>query len=166
MNHNFSCLKCQLTSYQSILFLVIREPGTAPIKGKATNAAVFIHSDIFWKWFYFIPIFSLFGQVTIFFCFDKNDGLRNTEKHATNSWFYFRRWAAESLISKKIHFFINHHPINNRQKIRRKRWVRIIFLHLYKMASPLILWSSRRSSTGSFYEFATECTEYLGGTVK
>ena len=39
-------------------------------------------------------------------------------------------------------------------------------LHLYKMASPLILWPSRRSSTGSFYEFATECTEYLGGTVK
>lgn len=69
-----------------MLFLVIREPGTAPIKGKATNAAVFIHSDIFKNDFILSqPIPDIFGQVTIFFCFDKNDGLRNTEKHATNS---------------------------------------------------------------------------------
>ena len=77
-----------------MLFLVIREPGTAPIKGKATNAAVFIHSDIFKNDFIlsqpipniiYVYTYSLFGQVTIFFCFDKNDGLRNTEKHATNS---------------------------------------------------------------------------------
>ena len=96
-----------------MLFLVIREPGTAPIKGKATNAAVFIHSDIFKNDFILsqpipniIYIFT-FRPGNNFFCFDKNDGLRNTEKHATNSWFYFRRWAAESLIAwsvKKIYF--------------------------------------------------------------
>ena len=83
--------KMSLTSYQSMLFLVIREPGTAPIKGKATNAAVFIHSDIFKNDFILsqpipniIYIFT-FRPGNNFFCFDKNDGLRNTEKHATNS---------------------------------------------------------------------------------
>ena len=88
MNHNFSCLKCQLTSYQSMLFLVIREPGTAPIKGKATNAAVFIHSDIFKNDFILSqpnPDIFTFRPGNNSFCFDKNDGLRNTEKHATNS---------------------------------------------------------------------------------
>ena len=75
-----------------MLFLVIREPGTAPIKGKATNAAVFIHSDIFKNDFILsqpipniIYIYSLFGQVTIFFVLIKMTDyatLRNTQQTA------------------------------------------------------------------------------------
>ena len=71
-----------------MLFLVIRLPGTAPINGAPINAAIFTQSDIFKNYFTNIPnpainfqAVSGSARLCKFFCFDKNDRLRNAENN-------------------------------------------------------------------------------------